>query len=491
MKASQVVTQIRESRARDDSWAQVWSTRDHITGLIFALEVLSELYDQNWLAQRVVDKLPEEALRPAWRIEDDDEGELRKQFDALDTSPWQADGHFLDALKKGRLHGGSAILLGYDSDPAAPAPPLGEGKLLWLDIARRDELAQSEIESDANSPNFGQTSQFVLTGFHRRRGMKIHSSRTILCEGKTFQSRYLFTYSQGYRFPWVSVLQPVNQLINAFGESWISIAHLLKEMSIMFIKQRGFVRAATADDATDLETRLSMMNMYKSIYRTLFLDAGDGKGNPAEEVGRTDVKFTDMPALMAEWAKLVAAAADMPVTVLMGISPAGMNATGESDLTLWYDRVKSYRQRSIKPKLERICSVLAGREVVIDFDPIWEPSALVQAQTRLANAQADQSYYTTGGLTGLETVVARIKDGTLGLDVDLEEKEKQLEAERNAPTEPPPTGPNGETGPNAKASSGVSASIEGTGGQPGRDQPLDESLSSGPGARPPSSARGA
>ena len=58
--------------------------------------------------------------------------------------------------------------------------------------------------------------------------------------------------------------------------------------------------------------------------------------------------------MIQEFATLVSAAADIPTTRLFGRSPAGMSATGESDLRNYYDRVKTVQEMDVYPALAPI-----------------------------------------------------------------------------------------------------------------------------------------
>ena len=52
-------------------------------------------------------------------------------------------------------------------------------------------------------------------------------------------------------------------------------------------------------------------------------------------------------------------ASHYPMTKLFGRSPAGMNATGESDLKNYYDYVDSQREAKVRPVLQKLLPVLA------------------------------------------------------------------------------------------------------------------------------------
>ena len=82
----------------------------------------------------------------------------------------------------------------------------------------------------------------------------------------------------------------------------------------------------------------------------------------------------------------VSGAARIPVTKLFGRSPAGMNATGESDLKNYYDFIDTIRDTSFRAIIERLLPLLAlsawGQvpdDIDIDFAPMDTPTAAENA----------------------------------------------------------------------------------------------------------------
>jgi hypothetical protein len=82
----------------------------------------------------------------------------------------------------------------------------------------------------------------------------------------------------------------------------------------------------------------------------------------------------------------------------MGMSPAGMNATGESDRAFFYDRVSAL-QHYLTPAVEHLLRLIMlsldgpteGKEPdvwSIEWKPLWAPSEKEQADTRKVNMDA-------------------------------------------------------------------------------------------------------
>lgn len=67
----------------------------------------------------------------------------------------------------------------------------------------------------------------------------------------------------------------------------------------------------------------------------------------------------------------IAGAAEMPFTKLFGRSPAGLNATGESDMQTYYDSIGQKQETYLSPALDKLLPVIALSEwgyIPEDFD---------------------------------------------------------------------------------------------------------------------------
>ena len=104
------------------------------------------------------------------------------------------------------------------------------------------------------------------------------------------------------------------------------------------------------------------------------------------------------------------------MTKLFGRSPAGMNATGESDLQNYYDYVDTLRESRLRPILQQLLPVLAMSAwggvpdgLDITFPPLWTPKA-----DELAKIAKDKS----------ETIVTAFQAGLLQADTAQKELKK-------------------------------------------------------------------
>ncbi len=129
----------------------------------------------------------------------------------------------------------------------------------------------------------------------------------------------------------------------------------------------------------------------KSINNLLLL--GDG-----ESWARQKIDFAGLPEMVRTFLQVAAGAAGIPVTRLLGQSPAGLSATGDSDTRNYYDMIAARQEVDLRPQLERLDRLLlrsAGVEleaVSFAFRPLWQMDAKDRAAIALEKAKATQVY---------------------------------------------------------------------------------------------------
>lgn len=114
-----------------------------------------------------------------------------------------------------------------------------------------------------------------------------------------------------------------------------------------------------------------------------------------------DTSLADLDAVIMTQYQLVAAAANVPATKLLGTSAKGFNATGEGDESIYHESLESLQNTHLTPFLRfhyRISCKSLGLDVVVD--PKWPamdaPTELERAQTEGAEATAASALVTAG-----------------------------------------------------------------------------------------------
>jgi hypothetical protein len=156
--------------------------------------------------------------------------------------------------------------------------------------------------------------------------------------------------------------------------------------------------------------------------------------------------------------QIVSGAADIPATRLLGQSPAGMNATGESDLRNYYDRLSAMQELEMTPATALldeclIRSALGSRDPDIHYKwaPLWGMSEKEKAEVFKMKADAARLIAGTGTSPALMPIEALsdalvnelVEDGSLsGLEAAIEKygalsEQEEDEVEVQAALAPP------------------------------------------------------
>ena len=156
---------------------------------------------------------------------------------------------------------------------------------------------------------------------------------------------------------------------------------------------------ATDEGAKRLTERFTLANVLKSSVNTLLLGEG-------ETFERKQISFAGLVDLMNANMQIASGAADVPITRLLGQSPAGLNATGESDLRNYYDHVRSLQTTDLSESLDTLDEALirsvVGRrpdEAMYEWEALFQESDDEKAKTALTKAQTTQIYMNLGVFT--------------------------------------------------------------------------------------------
>ena len=400
---------------------------------------LENLYNLDGIAARIADAVPAQALRQGFSVSTSDTADETRVRDAI------AELNVVEMLARGwtwgRLYGGGGLYLGID-DGRAPDEPVDEEHvraLRWMvDVDRRD-LYPMTWESDTDSPRFGQPDTYRLTrmGGTATETITVHHTRIVRFEGVTpTRRRRLLLQGWGE-----SVLQRCYQELRQARGAFAAAGELLQEASQGVLKIKDLMDLMASDTDDTMRKRLALMDMSRSVARSLLLDA-DGESYERVEVG----SLSGVADILDRDINMLAGVSGIPVTVLMGQAPAGLNATGDSDIRNWYDVVAADRKKHAEPELRRIVRLLlvsregptGGKEPPgwdIVWPSLWQPTPSEEMDQKGKQADVDVKYITAGVLTPEEVALSRFRREGWSADtsIDLDARRAMIEADKAAP----------------------------------------------------------
>ena len=444
-----------------------------------AREELDALYSENDIAARVCDVVPDEELRQGFKIvvapDTDMEGGGEQAIDDASTvaeavqdaaDALQLTKKMIEARVWGRVFGGGVMLLGVDDGATVENEGLieaiNEKKITAFDhinVLDRQFVHPVEFYTDPTDPKFAQPRVYLVTpkasesvsASHvlSQATIRIHETRLVIFGGARTT---ILTRQENSGWD-TSIIQRMNTILQQTGTSWDSLAHMLSDSAQGVFKMEGLLDALASGDIDLVMQRLDVMDMARSTVRAVVLDA------EGESFERQDFDWTGIKEPFQIMMLRLASAARMPLTVLMGQSPAGLNATGESDIRWFYDTIRSSQKNIIEPALRYILRLMMLSKSgptdgqvpdswSISFPSLWQMTPIEQADVELKTAQKDEIYLEQKVVMPEEVAVSRFTADGWSADtmINLEERRIVLEGgDLDVDIEDTPTlGPDGE-----------------------------------------------
>lgn len=377
------------------------------------------------LAQRAEYRRPaeiwaEHATRKGIKLRGPDEAKLKQLQDFIGDGDGGINlmANIREALEQDGMFGRSQIFMDFDDadDPAEMAAPLliADSKI----SPKRPIKRLKVMEPMWSYPGNYDSTNPLRSDFYRPRewyvyGVTVASSRLLtfvsrevpdmLKPAYAFGGLSLTQMSKPYVDNWLSTRQSVNDLIQAFSQ--------------MVLKTDT---SSLMSDGGALFTRVDFFNKTRNNRGTMVI--GD-----EEELTNVSVSLASLDKLQAQAQEHMAAVDGIPLVILLGITPSGLNASSDGEIRVFYDAVMALNQKTVRPNVKILLDVaqlsLFGAidpKITFEFPPLWEMDAKDLALIRKSDADADMAYC-NGGVVSPEEVRERLSEDETGLyqGVDL------------------------------------------------------------------------
>ena len=376
---------IQKAAIYVDGWVNTWTklgtSLDSQTHTRFVRparlpdEELSSLYHHDDIARIVCEVYPSEALRRGF-------GELPPEV-AADFERLRVREVFGEAAALGRAFGGAAVVVGIEGQPAK-TPWTTPGRVTFLGLHDRRYVHRDIASRNTNpeSPNYGKSTLYRVQSATGGTDTIVHRSRMIFFGGAPTAEREREELD-GWDY---SVLQSIYPWIRSYSNAHLAAGSMLSSATEGILKMRGLISAIAGGRREDLETRATLMDLGRSVAKTVMIDA------EGEEYTKISTSFAGIPDMIDRFASRLSVATGIPQSVLAGHRTVGLGDTGASELRAWYDRVEAYRANEIDQRLKRFCELAYGRPLELEWPSLWQPTDNEVADLQVKRAQRDQIY---------------------------------------------------------------------------------------------------
>lgn len=377
--------------------------------------LLENTYVNSWAAKKMIE-IPVKDMLMKPRILIDLKSSVESNIDEI-YQEIDIETKITEAMFSARAYG-TALMVIVSADGRMDTPlnidSLSVNDLKNILVVDRFMASVVSRTTDISSPNF-QKPEFYNIVFRFTASVKVHYSRIIRIDGVSALGTNLW---QSYSIDWgISEIIPVWTTITAEEGMATNIDQLFQEYSVPVYKAKGIAEslAGEIDARTNIANLASRVNLMKSNFRMLYCDS-------ESEINRLDVNFRGIPELMDKMSTRVAAASDIPYTRFFSQSPAGMNATGDSDMNNYAIMVSAMQRKKLRPVqafLDKLIAKSIGYKGTIKFEypSLVDISSNEQAVAYYNRAQGDQIYANLGAVT--EDEIRQNLSNSDAFDADL------------------------------------------------------------------------
>jgi phage-related protein (TIGR01555 family) len=352
---------------------------------------------QHWLIDKACSMPARDATRNGWdavtvdgsKLDTETEA-LLKQYDKKYRIKWNAE----QLVRFGRVFGiRIAIFKVNSTDPEyyqKPFNPDGVEPGSYKGISQVDPywcapLLDAAATSDPGSLHFYEPTFWIIGGvtYHRSH---LHIFRT---------AEPPDILKPMYMYGGIPVAQRIMERVYA-AERTANEGPLLatsKRTNVWLTNMAAFQMAG--DDAKQ------KMAEWVAFRDNFGLKLGDKE---ADQFQQFETSLGELDAVIMNQYQLVAAAANVPATKLLGTTPKGFNSTGEYEEANYHEELESIQEHDLTTFLERhhLLSMLSeGKdpiETTVAWRPLDAPTALEVAQTNLAKAQTGAALVQSGAI---------------------------------------------------------------------------------------------
>jgi phage-related protein (TIGR01555 family) len=429
--------------------------------LVTRNRILLELsYRGSWIVGRVIDCRAKDMTRGGITITTTKgNGDLKKVDAAISKLKlWTG---FREGQQWGDLYGGALAVVqvaGQKMDTPLKLDTITKGQFQGLVVYDRWQLNPVLDHLIDSGPDMGLPAFYQVVNDPRllepdnneakliEQGQKIHFSRVIRFGGIKLPYMQAITEQLWGE----SKLERLWDRLIAFDNATMSAASLIDRANLRTVKVDKLreIIAAGGDAYDALVQMFDLVRQLQTNEHMTLLDKED-------EFISDSYTFTGLAEMILQLAQQLSGSTGIPLVVLFGQSPSGLNSNGDTDLRTYYDSVKADQESEFRNGWELVLKVLwrstFGQEMPDDlefsFNPLWQQTETEKANNAKTTAETIIGAF-ENNVTDKPTTLRELRDksGDTGLFSNITD-EMIAEAELEPAPEPDMNGGEGDEPP--------------------------------------------
>lgn len=375
-------------------------------------QLLEWMYRGSWLAGVAIDCVAEDMTRAGIdfvsQISPQEAHEIESEMTALNIWPSLA-----KAIKWGRLYGGGLavhMIDGQDFKTPLRVETIGPDQYRGLLVLDR-WMVQPELSElvDELGPDLGKPKYYtVLANSPALRNTVIHYSR-IAIRHIGIELPYQQALTENL---WgESVLERIHDRMIAYDSASTGAAQLVYKAYLRTFKVEGLrdIVAAGGAPMQGLLAYVENLRRYQTIEGLSLIDKED------EMEFQHSGAFSGLSDALMQFAQQLSGALQVPLTRLLGQSPAGLNSTGESDTRNYYDGISQRQTAEMHTGVTTTLRCVAqSKQIDLDddfkvaFTSLWQMKPEEKSTVAKTSGDAVGAAF-EGGLIGRQTALKELR----------------------------------------------------------------------------------
>ena len=379
--------------------------------------------------RRPAEIIAREMTRKGWKLQVSGEDDKSKKIDAIEAEfdRLKLTHTIAKAVEQDGLFGRSQIFLDLGDDTASPdgrkeliTPlklddrKLGKGAIKRLTVI--EPLWTYPNDYNSNNP-FDETFFKPQTWFVM--GTEIHATRLLTIIGRPVSD----LLKPAYAFGGLSLTQMAKPYVDNWLRTRQSVSDLLHSFSVMGLKT-NLGEILNGGAAEMLRKRVQLFNQTRDNRGLMVLD------KDTEELFNVSTSLGSLDHLQAQAQEHQSAVTGIPLSILLGITPSGLNASSEGEIRTFYAWVHAQQESVLGEPLNYILKAvqlsLFGEidpEITLAFEPLWAMDDKELAEVRKTEADTDAIYLQQGVITQQESrarLAGQEDSPYMGLDLSVD-----------------------------------------------------------------------
>lgn len=226
-----------------------------------------------------------------------------------------------------------------------------------------------------------------------------------------------------YNFGGISLSQLIEPYVDRWLKTVAGVNRLINNFSLIVLKT-NMQSVLSGEPDADILKRLQMARKHGDNMGAFALDKNE------EELEQVAVPLSGLAELQQQAVDHMAYPTHLPLVVLTGVTPSGLNASSDGEIEVYHDWNRSEQYAVIRKPLKYVFQIVQmdmygkiDHELDFGFRPLQQITGAAKAEIKKTEAEQDVAYIDAGVLDPMEVrekVAADPESGYENLDVQRE-----------------------------------------------------------------------